>query len=37
MVVRVGIFFGGVRWADFDGDGKSDYLTIADSGAANVT
>ncbi|MFI5868100.1 FG-GAP-like repeat-containing protein [Streptomyces sp. NPDC051546] len=25
-----------VRWADFDGDGKPDYLTVADSGAVSV-
>ncbi|MEV6673676.1 trypsin-like serine protease [Streptomyces sp. NPDC051162] len=25
-----------VRWADFDGDGKADYITIADNGAVNV-
>ncbi|BFU46937.1 FG-GAP-like repeat-containing protein [Krasilnikovia sp. MM14-A1004] len=24
------------RWADFDGDGKADYLTIADGGAVRV-
>ncbi|MER5637104.1 FG-GAP-like repeat-containing protein [Kitasatospora sp. NPDC002227] len=27
---------GRVRWADWDGDGKADYLTIADNGAVNV-
>ncbi|PYC70198.1 hypothetical protein C7C46_27375 [Streptomyces tateyamensis] len=27
---------GAVRWADFDGDGRPDYVTIADSGAVNV-
>jgi|GEM_PF-552227 len=27
---------GKVRWADFDGDGKADYLTIASSGAVSV-
>jgi lysophospholipase L1-like esterase len=25
-----------VRWADFDGDGREDYLVIADSGAVTV-
>ncbi|WKK25752.1 FG-GAP-like repeat-containing protein [Streptomyces olivoreticuli] len=25
-----------VRWADFDGDGRADYITIADNGAINV-
>ncbi|MFF2195023.1 FG-GAP-like repeat-containing protein [Streptomyces sp. NPDC058157] len=25
-----------VRFADFDGDGKADYLTVADNGAVNV-
>ncbi|MEV7447142.1 FG-GAP-like repeat-containing protein [Streptomyces sp. NPDC091204] len=27
---------GRVRWADFDGDGKSDYITVESSGAVNV-
>ncbi|MDI5970879.1 FG-GAP-like repeat-containing protein [Streptomyces sp. SL13] len=27
---------GKVRWADFDGDGKADYITIASSGAVSV-
>ncbi|MFF2195024.1 FG-GAP-like repeat-containing protein, partial [Streptomyces sp. NPDC058157] len=27
---------GRVRWADFDGDGKDDYITVEDSGAVNV-
>jgi lysophospholipase L1-like esterase len=27
---------GKVRWADFDGDGKADYLTIASSGAVSA-
>ncbi|MER5935228.1 FG-GAP-like repeat-containing protein [Streptomyces sp. NPDC002054] len=26
----------GVRWADFDGDGRTDWLTIADSGEVRV-
>ncbi|MEV7416585.1 transglycosylase family protein [Streptomyces sp. NPDC089919] len=27
---------GRVRWADWDGDGKSDYITVEDSGAVKV-
>jgi lysophospholipase L1-like esterase len=27
---------GKVRWADFDGDGRADYLTVASSGAVSV-
>ncbi|MEV6688456.1 FG-GAP-like repeat-containing protein [Streptomyces sp. NPDC051130] len=27
---------GKVRWADFDGDGKPDYITVADNGAVSV-
>ncbi|MFE3073095.1 S8 family serine peptidase [Streptomyces sp. NPDC059247] len=27
---------GRVRWADFDGDGKPDYITVADNGAVSV-
>ncbi|EAU69455.1 FG-GAP-like repeat-containing protein [Stigmatella aurantiaca] len=27
---------GKVRWADFDGDGRMDYLTVASSGAVSV-
>ncbi|MFD3547887.1 FG-GAP-like repeat-containing protein [Streptomyces sp. NPDC058655] len=27
---------GRVRWADFDGDGKPDYVTVADNGAVSV-
>ncbi|MGW3078269.1 MULTISPECIES: FG-GAP-like repeat-containing protein [unclassified Kitasatospora] len=27
---------GRVRWADFDGDGKPDYVTVEDSGAVKV-
>ena len=27
---------GKVRWADFDGDGRADYLTIASNGAVSV-
>jgi lysophospholipase L1-like esterase len=27
---------GKVRWADFDGDGRADYLTVAASGAVSV-
>ncbi|WP_033288889.1 FG-GAP-like repeat-containing protein [Amycolatopsis jejuensis] len=27
---------GKIRWADFDGDGRADYVTIASNGAVNV-
>ncbi|HEY3479798.1 MAG TPA: FG-GAP-like repeat-containing protein [Streptomyces sp.] len=27
---------GAVRWGDFDGDGRADYLTVASSGAVSV-
>ncbi|MEV7416586.1 FG-GAP-like repeat-containing protein [Streptomyces sp. NPDC089919] len=32
----VGGDLGRVRWADWDGDGKSDYITVEDSGAVKV-
>ncbi|MEV7447143.1 FG-GAP-like repeat-containing protein [Streptomyces sp. NPDC091204] len=38
-VLRAGTEAGGggrARWADFDGDGKADYITIADNGAVSV-
>ncbi|MFB7663237.1 FG-GAP-like repeat-containing protein [Kitasatospora sp. NPDC056138] len=38
-VPRAGTEAGGsgrVRWADFDGDGRPDYVTISDDGSVNV-
>jgi hypothetical protein len=34
--IRGDVETGSGRWADFDGDGKADYLVIEDSGVVNV-